>query len=1013
MSSMNPQELDHHDHPDLAEARGRLAGARGPQYWRSLEELAGTEGFQDYLGREFPSLASEWTDPVGRRQFLRLMGASLALAGVSGCAFQPPEKIVPYVITPESQVAGKPLFFATAVTRGGYADGVLVESWSGRPTKVEGNPAHPSNLGGTDSILQASILGLYDPDRSQVATRNGRITTWDDFLGTVVALRAAHKADGGDRLRLLTEPVTSPTLAGRIGALLAEFPKGKWYQYDAVGRDAERAGARIAFGEDVEPIHHLDRADVIVALDADLFSAGPGRLRAAREFAARREPDANSGAMNRLYVVEPSPTCTGTLADHRLAVGAHRVADIALAIAAGVGVEGVAAPARALDPKLTKFVAAVVDDLKAHRGKGLVAAGFGQPAAVHAIVHGINGALGNLGKAVELVEPVEARPADRLDGLRELATDMAGGRVGTLIILGGNPAYDAPADLDFARALERVRTTIHLGLYEDETSARCHWHLPESHSLEAWGDALAHDGTATILQPLIAPLYGGRSAIEVVEALATGGTRPGLDIVRSTWEGRKTGGDFEVFWRKALRDGVVAGTASKPKPMTPKSLAGLALPAPAAEGLEVVFRPDPTVWDGRYANNGWLQELPKPITRTTWDNAALVSPATARRLGLAVSEEYGTSDVVELALKGRKVRVAVWITPGQADDTITLHLGYGRTHAGRVGNGAGFDVNRLRTSEAFWSATGLSLSKTGETYTIATVQHHNNMDGRELVRVGSLAEYREKPHFAQEPDEHVKPEMTLFQVPLPLLDRKEGVGNSWGMAINLNTCIGCNACMTACQSENNIPVVGKDQVLKGRELHWIRVDRYFEGEADDPKIHTQPVPCMHCEQAPCEIVCPVAATTHSAEGLNEMTYNRCVGTRYCSNNCPYKVRRFNFLQYADETTPSLKLQRNPDVTVRSRGVMEKCTYCVQRISAARIAAESEDRRVGGNEVVTACQSACPTSAIVFGNLNDRAADVVKQKASPRNYALLAELNARPRTTYLAKLTNPNPALEEG
>ncbi len=859
---------DHHGHdhgpPDLTAIRGRLAGARGPQFWRSLEELAGTEAFQEYLGREFPSQVDEWNDPVGRRRFLQLMGASLALAGVSGCAFQPPETIVPAVQSPEQNVSGKPLFFASALTQGGYAAGVLVESWSGRPTKIEGNPDHPANRGGTDVFMQASILDLYDPDRAQVVSRNGRISTWDDFLGNVLRIRDAHKADGGAGLRVLTEVTTSPTLVVQFQALRKEFPRAKWYQYDPVGRDNARAGAILAFGEDVQTIHHLDRADVIVALDADFMTIGPGRLRDARDFAARREPEpdlygARPKAMNRLYVVEPTPTCTGSLADHRLPLAAHRIEGLARAIAKGVDVEGVAGPWGLLD-EAYPFAAAVAADLKAHRGSSLVIAGIGQPPAVHAIAHAINGALGNAGKTVEYIAAVEAEPADRSGGLHELVAEMKAGKVATLAILGGNPAYDTPADLDFAKALEKVGTSIRLGGYEDETSRLCRWHIPEAHALESWGDALAHDGTATIVQPLIAPLYGGKSAIEFVAALASGGSRPGLDLLQAYWKEQKPGPNFDAFWRKTLRDGVVAGSAAKPKTVTLKPLGSLPAPQePAGEALEVVFRPDPTVWDGRFANNGWLQELPKPMTRLTWDNVALVSPKTARDLGLRTDELYGESDVVELTFPGRtRLRIPAWVTPGQADGVITVHLGYGRTRAGRVGTGAGFDAYPVRTSAAPWFATGVTATRTGKTYRLASVQHHSNMENRELIRAATLGEYEAHPRFAQEPDEHVTPDATLYKDPLPQLvrtpsdDGTPGEGNAWGMAINLNTCIGCNACVIACQSENNIPIVGKEQVLMNREMHWIRIDRYFEGAEDDPHIHHQPVPCMHCEKAPCE-----------------------------------------------------------------------------------------------------------------------------------------------------------------
>ncbi len=1019
---MNHDHDHHHDHDghdhyhELAEIRETLARAGGSRYWRSLEELAGTDAFQGFLGREFPSQSEEWTDPVGRRQFLRLMAASLALAGVTGCAFQPPETIVPYVQAPEQIINGRPLFFASSLTHEGYGMGVLVESWQGRPTKIDGNPEHPATLGASDAFLQAAILTMYDPDRSQVITRNGRVGAWDDFVGVVIELRRQARDDQGAGLRILTETVCSPTLVEQIRALLAAFPKAKWYQHQAIGRDNAREGLRMAVGDDVEPIHNVAKANVIVSLDADFTAQGPSHLRDARDFATRREPEGLSGGMNRLYVIEPTPSCTGSIADHRLAVPSHQVVVMAQAIAHGLEVKGVSAPTPALIPARAKFVDAIVADLKANRGACLVLAGVAQPPVVHALTAAINFALDNVGKTIDYIAPIESDPANRINGLRELTADMAGGRVSTLIVVGGNPAYDSPADINFADALDKVKSTIRLGLYEDETSSHCHWHIPEAHPLEAWGDVLAYDGTASIVQPLIAPLYGGKSAIELISTLVTGESKAGLELVRSHWEAKRPGPEFEGFWRRTLRDGFVADSAFKPKPVRLK-LGTVQIGQSSGPGLEVNFRPDPTIWDGRFANNGWLQELPKPMTRLTWDNAALLSPATAKRLGLVVDELYAKVDQVDLTLNGRTVRAPIWIVPGQADDTVTIHLGYGRTRAGRVGSDIGFNAYRLRPSDSPWSATSLKVEKAGETFELATVQHQNVINGlqdRELIRVSTLSEFRETPHFAQVPDEHVKRDLTMFEVPLPQLRRQEGhEGNAWGMSINLNTCIGCNACVIACQSENNIPVVGKEQVITGRAMHWLRIDRYYEGDLDAPTIHHQPILCMHCESAPCEPVCPVAATTHSAEGLNEMTYNRCVGTRYCGNNCPYKVRRFNFLQYSDETTPSLKLMRNPNVTVRSRGVMEKCTYCVQRISAARIIAEGENRRVGGNEVKTACQSACPTRAIVFGNLNDPMADVVKKKASPRNYALLAELNTRPRTTYLAKLKNPNPAMKEG
>ncbi len=981
-------------HLDLNAVRPLLDGASGPRYWRSLEELAGTEAFQDYLRGEFPENVEVWTDPASRRDFLRLMGASLALAGIGGCGAQPPEEIVPYVKQPESVVPGRPRYYATAMTLGGFATGVLVESHEGRPTRIEGNPDHPASLGAADPFTQAEILALYDPDRSRVVLHNGRVSTYDDFLSALLAVRQSQLARKGAGLRVLTGSITSPTLAGRLKALLDDFPEARWHRHEPAGGDVQVDA----------PIYDFSKADIILSLDANFLAEGPSHIPDSRAFAARRElaEGDKPSAMNRLYVAEPCPTITGAMADHRKRVKAGEVLRLAQHVADAVGGD---------PPVVTRTYWAdlVADDLKAHRGRGLVLAGAHQPAAVHVLAHQINVELGNVGQTVSYLESAEVRPPKGRGGsLADLVGHMQNGKVAALLILGGNPVYDAPADLDFAGALKHVGFVARLGLHEDETSELCPWHVPEAHTLETWGDALAFDGTATIQQPLIAPLYNGKSAIELLSAFTRGEGRAGLAEVRETWKERSRAKDFDAFWRKALHDGVVAGEKPKPRDVSPKDTAEA---RPDVGGLEIVFRPDPTIWDGRYANNGWLQELPKPMSKLTWDNAALMSPATAKRLGLAVDDLTGEADVVDLSYRGRTLRMPIWILPGHADDSVTVHLGYGRKKIGRVGENAGASAYALRTSDAPHFGGGLEVVRTGVRQKMAITQHHQNMENRELVRSATAEEFARNPEFAQEPDREFTRDLTLFDEPEPQAIRQAGFGNAWGMAINLNTCIGCNACVTACQSENNIPVVGKEQVLAGRELHWIRIDRYYEGSEADPAIVHQPVPCMHCEKAPCELVCPVAATTHSAEGLNEMTYNRCVGTRYCSNNCPYKVRRFNFLQYSDQKTPVLKLLNNPDVTVRTRGVMEKCTYCVQRISAARIHAEADGGRpVRGNEVVTACQAACPTRAITFGNLNDREAEVVKWKESPRNYALLAELNTRPRTTYLAKLTNPNPKL---
>ena len=729
--------------------------------------------------------------------------------------------------------------------------------------------------------------------------------------------------------------------------------------------------------------------------------------------------------MNRLYAIEATPSVTGAMADHRLALRPSEIPNFAAAVAAKIGL-AVQSPN---DPERAQWIDALVRDLQKHRGASVVIAGDQQPPGVHALAHAMNQALDNLGKTVFYTDPIEANPVDQMASLRELVKDMEAGSVRILLMLGGNPVYTAPVDLRFAERLGKVPLRIHSNLYEDETSAYCHWHIPETHYLESWSDIRAYDGTVTILQPLIAPLYSGKSSHEVLSAVAGRAGETSYDIVRNYWKGQKIAGDFESAWRKAVHDGVVAGTNFPPKAVQLKAPTNewLARPpfpsdtrhptpdtrhAPAEDGssLEISFQPDPTLFDGRFANNGWLQELPKPLTKLTWDNAALVSPKTAQRLGLsyqigARGGEHGRVfvDLVEIRYEGRTLRVPAWILPGHADECLTLHLGYGRTHAGKVGNGTGFNAYAIRTANAPSYGSGAEIRKIGAQYTLACTQFHHSMEGRDLVRAATLEEYRKKPDFAQG-EHHHESEGSLY----PGFKYE---GYAWGMAIDVNACIGCNACVVACQAENNIAVVGKTEVTRGRELHWLRIDRYYKGSPDNPETYHQPVPCMHCENAPCELVCPVGATSHSHEGLNDMVYNRCVGTRYCSNNCPYKVRRFNFFQYADFETPSLKPLRNPNVTVRSRGVMEKCTYCVQRINAAKIKAEKENRQVRDGEIVTACQAACPTEAIFFGDINNRDSVVAKAKGDSLNYGLLTELNTKPRTTYLAKLKNPNPEIK--
>jgi molybdopterin-containing oxidoreductase family iron-sulfur binding subunit len=992
---------------DRASIEQCLEQTKGPEYWRSLEELAGSPEFQEMLHREFPKGSSEWLDSVSRRGFLRLMGASLAMAGMSGCTKLPLQEIVPYVRQPEQVIPGVATYYATAFTLSGYANPLLVESNTGRPTKVEGNNLHPASLGGTDIFAQASILGMYDPDRSQSITRLADVASWASFVNGIRGPLSVQKALSGAGIRILTQTISSPTLKDQMHAFLAMYPQAKWHVYEPVNRDNALEGAKLAFGEAVETQYRLENAAVIVSLDADFLYAGyPGNVRYIRDFAKRRNPDAE---ISRLYVVESTPSSTGAKADHRLPLRAVEVEHFARALASALGVNG----GGATDSGDTaKFVSALAGDLQKHKGASLIIAGDHQPPAVHALAHAMNAALGNAGKTVVYTEPVDANPVNQTESLRDLVSDMRTGKVDLLVIMGGNPVYDAPADLGFGDCLKssKVELRIYHGPYQNETAEHCHWTVNETHYLEAWSDGRAYDGTASLVQPLIAPLYGGKSAHEMLSVLSGVADASGYDIVRGYWQKQQAGAEFEAWWRKTLNDGYVEGSAYTPKTVALKLQA---LPAAAAaadaNSLEINLRRDPSVYDGQFANNGWLQELPKPMSKLTWDNAVMIGPKMAEREGIK------TMDVVTLELGGRTATGPVWIQAGHPDHSVTVHLGYGRRKAGRSGTGAGFDAYGLRTTNALWFAAGGKLTKTGDTYHLASTQGYQTMDTgdgatRPLVREATLEEYRKEPAFAQE--DQPPAGLTLY----PGYDYKKSP-DAWGMTIDLNACVGCNNCILACQSENNIAVVGKEQVVRGRHMHWIRVDAYYQGDRDAPKAHFQPVPCMQCENAPCELVCPVGATVHSSEGLNDMVYNRCIGTRYCSNNCPYKVRRFNFLLFQDWETPQYKLMRNPDVTVRSRGVMEKCTYCVQRITEHRIDAETaavrenHEFKIEDGTLQTACQQSCPADAIVFGNINDPNSRVSKLKALNRNYGLLADLNTRPRTTYLAEVRNPNPELE--
>ena len=978
-------------------AAGRGASDQGvKRFWRSLEELAEASDFAGRLTPRLPQFAERLA--FDRREFLKLMTASMALAGLGACTREPQEKILPYAKASTGGLSGEPRFFATAFMMGGFATGVLVEVNMGRPTKIEGNPSHPASLGSTDVFAQASVLDLWDPDRSQVVTRNGQVSTWESFSATLQRQLAGLASRQGDGLRILTETVTSPTLAAQMKQLLQRYPGARWHQYEPLNRDNVYEGARIAFGEPLDIRYRFDRARVILSLDADFLGAGNARVRAARDFASGRV----ASVSNRLYALTGNPTLTSAIADHALAMRPGDIGDVARRIARLLGLP---LPARdTITGVGESWLAACVADLRANHGASLVVAGEAQPPEVHALAHWINETLGNVGTTVARTDPVVADPLRQGESLRTLVADAKAGGIDTLVVIGGNPAYCAPADLALGEALAGIPLTVRLGVHEDETSAHCQWHLPGTHYLEAWSDARAYDGTVTLMQPLIAPLYSGRSSHELLALLAEGELRAGHDIVREHWRER-LGTDFESGWSIALKNGFVAGTALAERPVVARRDAVIRAAANPVEGddrsLELIFAPDASSWDGSFANNAWLQELPRPLSKLTWDNAVLVGPARARRLGIE------NEDVVELACRGRTLEAPVWIMPSHADGAVSLSLGYGRERAGRVGNGHGCNAYTLRESAAPWFTRGVELRKTGRRYPLATTQRHHAMEGRDLVRTATVAEFERDPHAAAGPGR-------ATQAPAGSLYPPFGSdGYAWGMAINLGACIGCNACTIACQAENNIPVVGKAEVARGREMHWIRVDRYYDGSAEAPRTHFQPVPCMQCEHAPCEIVCPVEASVHDSEGLNVQVYNRCVGTRFCSNNCPYKVRRFNFLQYADQNTESLKAQRNPEVTVRMRGVMEKCSYCIQRIANARIEADKSDRRIRDGEVVTACQAVCPTRAIGFGDLGDPASHINAMKSSPLNYALLAELNTRPRTTYLAKLTNPNPALEQG
>jgi molybdopterin-containing oxidoreductase family iron-sulfur binding subunit len=1026
----------------LAEVRARLEGKTGKRYWKNLDELAETPAFQELMQEEFPRQASagEWVDSVSRRGFLKVMGASFALAGLAGCTKQPDEPIFPYIKQPEDLVLGKPMYFATAHPFPTGAIPVLVKSDAFRPIKLEGNPEHPMSKGKSDAFTQASLLDLYDPDRSQHPRFRGEQSDFGSFQQQFAA--AVEATDTGAGVYFLSETITSPTLAAQWKQVQTKYPQATLVQYDPVNGDAGRAASKAAFGDFYDTQYKLEDADVILALDAD-FLGGigfPGFLPISAAWSERHRFEAGK-PMNRLYVVETNPTVTGFKADHRLALKPSEIDAFATALSGGSG-------AALTDPATQKFFTAVLDDLKKSSGRCVVLAGPQSSAAAHAAAIALNAAMGAVGKTVVYTETVAPLPSLQTAGLKALVADMNAGKVQWLVMLGTNPLYNAPADLDFLAGFNMVPNSVHLGSHLDETGFYSTWHINKAHYLESWTDARAYDGTISIVQPMIDPLYGGKSAHDILQSLLD----PSVSAYDAVVANAKTyikGADFPTTWRKALHDGWVENTAFEPKTLGAPKAAPAVVGLPGA-GIEVRFLADPSLYDGRYANNGWLQELPKQVTNLSWDNAALMNMDLMGKLGIEENE------AVELELNGRKIIVPVLMSPGHPNGAVTVHLGLGRrAEAGRVGAGVGFNAYALRTADQPLSAAGLSVARGKGLYDLCVTKVHNiehrgpyaqhdlehplsDKEGtfslagheameRSIIRYATYAEATANPKYASEGasgtfvdkvgynpqgeapahEESLYPDAWRYD---HQDQSSKKLQNKWGMSIDLNSCTGCNACVVGCYAENNIAVVGREQVKIGRIMQWLRIDTYFEGDLHAPRAHFQPMLCQHCESAGCEQVCPVGATVHTPEGINTMVYNRCVGTRYCSNNCPYKVRRFNFLLYSDYDTESLKFMRNPDVSVRSRGVMEKCSYCIQRIEAVKIEADKSNRAIADGEILTACQQACPTDAIVFGNLNDPAARVTKLKAEERDYQVLADLNYRPRTSYTAGVINPNAEL---
>ncbi|MDC0710111.1 TAT-variant-translocated molybdopterin oxidoreductase [Stigmatella sp. ncwal1] len=1046
------EEHDHdHDHAHGDEVGAALEhaaamgiaseGGYGRTYWRSLEERLGTDEYMASTGPEFPEGADLPPTGVARREFMQLIGASLALAGASACTTRPPdERIVPFTKTPPEMKPGNPLHYASGMTFAGHTSGLLITAREGRPVKVEGNPQHPINQGAAGSYEQSFLLALYDPQRARVL-RQGKSPRSLRTLAETISARVS-KADGGAGIRFLTEPLNSPLLSGLRERIQRKLPSARFYSYAPTGKTASSEGTQAVFGQALSPRYDFTQADVILSLDADFLAGHPANLAYIREFGGRRD---NIDRLNRLYVAETRYSITGGMADHRLRLKSSEI--IALAGAIGQALNAPAAAAAASKAPVQwsesaqKWIAAVAEDLRATAGRSLVVPGDRQPAAVHALAHALNAALGNVGKTVNYV-PLTAEHTG-LAGIRELVADIKAGTVDTLVITAFNPVYTLPGDSGLAEVLgtgtspeQRAKlSVIYTSLFEDETATVTDWFVPAAHQLETWSDGRADEGTVAIAQPLLQPLYNGVPESELLAYFLDEPFRPAHQMLREHWLGQTAaeGGDFESRWETFVSVGVVPNTTATPVSVTAngQGLASLISaytpPQPVgaqANQVEINFVTDYKVYDGRFGNLTWLQELPDPVTRLVWDNPALISPKTATDNNLV------TGDVVELSYRGRTLEVPVWILPGHADGAVTLPLGYGRTGLHEtVAQNVGFNANTLRSIEAPWFDSGATITKTRKTHKLVSTQQHWSTAKRPVALDFTADEYRAKSSH------DVK--AALARTRGDLDDPKSEFNNlaafkyddpnlyKWGMAIDLSRCTGCSACVVACQAENNIPVVGKDQVSRSREMHWLRIDRYFSGtgihtggydnKADpdsDPQMIHQPVTCVHCEKAPCEYVCPVNATVHSDEGLNDMVYNRCIGTRYCANNCPYKVRRFNYLHYTQGKTPTQKMLMNPDVTVRNRGVMEKCTFCVQRIERTRINARVEKRTIADGELKTACQQTCAAQAITFGSLNDPKSRVSQLHADDRHYKLLYELGTMPRTVHLVRLRNPNPALAQ-